>query len=291
MSEITPSSAATGPRGGPAREVPSQGIAHLWPDRKPLIGMVHLLPLPGSPRWAGSMDEVLERARADARALVEGGMDGVLVENFLDAPFFGSDVPAETVGAMARAAAEVVAEVEATSPVPVGVNVLRNDARAALGVALASGASFIRVNVHVGTMWTDQGALEGRAAQTLRARSALGVRVAILADVLVKHATPPPGLTVEAAAADTWSRGLADALVVSGIGTGKETDLDRVVRARAGAPGAPVLVGSGVTPATAARVLGVSDGAIVGTALAREGRAGAGVDPARVRALMRSRGG
>jgi uncharacterized protein len=262
-----------------------QGIGHLWPDRKPLIGMVHLLPLPGSPRWGGSVDEVLARARADAGALVEGGLDGILVENFLDAPFFGEEVPPETVAAMTRAAAVVVA----CSRVPVGVNVLRNDARSALGVAVAVGAAFVRVNVHVGTMWTDQGVLEGRAAMTLRARAALGAQVAILADVLVKHATPPAGLTVEAAAADTWSRGLADALVVSGVGTGRETDLDRVARARAGAPDAPVLVGSGVTPGTVARVLQVADGAIVGSALSRDGRAGLGVDPARVRALVRAR--
>jgi hypothetical protein len=237
------------------------------------------------------MRAVLERARADARALAEAGMDGVLVENFLDAPFFGGAVPPETVAAVTRAAAEVVAELSALSPVPVGVNVLRNDARAALGAAVAAGAVFVRVNVHVGTMWTDQGVLEGRAARTLRARAALGARIALLADVLVKHATPPPGLTVEAAAADTWTRGLADALVVSGAGTGMETDLERVARARAGAPGAPVLVGSGVTPATVARVLERSDGAIVGSALARDGRAGAGVDPGRVSALVRSRGG
>lgn len=291
MSETPPAYAANRASGGLHREALPQGIAHLWPDRKPVIGMVHLLPLPGSPRWGGSMDEVLGRARADARALAEGGMDGVLVENFLDAPFFGAEVPAETVAAMARAVAEVVDQVGAVRPVPVGVNVLRNDARAALGVAATAGAAFIRVNVHVGTMWTDQGALEGQAARTLRTRSALGAQVAILADVMVKHATPPPGLTVEAAAADTWSRGLADALVVSGTGTGKETDLDRVGRARAGAPGAPVLVGSGVTPASVERVLHVSDGAIVGTCLARQGRAGSGVDPDRVSALVRARGG
>ena len=272
-------------QGSPPGEVIPQGIAHVWPGRKPLIGMVHLLPLPGSPRWGGSMDQVLERARTDATALVEGGLDGILVENFLDTPFFGAEVPAETVAAMTRATHEVVA----CASVPVGVNVLRNDARAALGVAAATGAAFVRVNVHVGTMWTDQGALEGQAAHTMRIRSALAARVAILADVLVKHATPPPGLTIEAAAADTWARGLADALVVSGVATGQETDLDRVARARAGAPRAPVLVGSGVTRATLAAVLEVADGAIVGTSLTREARAGSGVDPERVRALVRAR--
>lgn len=265
-------------------EEATQGIHRIWPEGGALIGMVHLLPLPGSPRWRGSMDEVVEGALRDADALVDGGMDGVLVENFLDAPFFADGVPPETVAAMAR----VVASVVASTSAPVGVNVLRNDARAALAVAATTGARYIRVNVHTGTMFTDQGAIAGRAAETLRARAALGADVAILADVLVKHATPPTGLTVAAAAADTWSRGLADALVVSGTGTGQATDLGRVEEARRGAPGAPVLVGSGVTPATVRQVLATGDGAIVGTSLTLEGRAGSGVDRAKVRTLVQA---
>ncbi|HSG48601.1 MAG TPA: BtpA/SgcQ family protein, partial [Longimicrobiales bacterium] len=102
-----------------------QGIHHLWPDRKPLVGMVHLLPLPGSPRWGGTMGAVVDQALADAEALASGGMDGILVENFLDAPFFADRVPPETVAAMARVASAVVA----ASRAPVGINVLRNDAR------------------------------------------------------------------------------------------------------------------------------------------------------------------
>jgi membrane complex biogenesis BtpA family protein len=259
-----------------------RAFARLWPEKHPLIGMVHLLPLPGAPGWKGSMDEVEDRALADARALVDGGMDGVLVENFLDAPFFADTVPPETVAAMARSARSVRASVD----VPVGVNVLRNDARAALAVAVASGAHFIRVNVHTGVMWTDQGIVEGRAADTLRARAALGSEVAILADVLVKHATPPPGVTAETAAADTWYRGLADALVATGTGTGAPTELDTVRAIARGAPEAPVLVGSGVTPETVARVLAQAHGAIVGTALTRGGRAGTGIDSDRVRRLV-----
>lgn len=264
-----------------------QGIAHLWPARKPLVGMVHLLPLPGTPRWSGSMADVEERALLDARLLARGGLDAVLVENFLDAPFFSGAVPAETVAAMGRLVSRVVAEV----PVPVGVNVLRNDARGALGVAAAAGASFIRVNVHTGMAWTDQGAIQGQAADTLRTRSALGLEeVAIFADVLVKHATPPPGLTAETAAADTWSRGLADALVVTGDATGRAADLGQVAAVRRGAADAPVLVGSGVTPSTIKDVLAAADGAIVGSALCRDGRAGAGVDGSRVAALVEAAG-
>jgi membrane complex biogenesis BtpA family protein len=264
----------------------AQGLQAVWPEGKPLIGMVHLLPLPGSPRWGGSMERVLERALTDARHLHEGGMQGILVENFLDAPFYGSVAPPETVAAMSRIVASVCGAVD----VPVGVNVLRNDARAALGVAAATGAAFIRVNVHTGIMWTDQGAIQGSAADTLRARVVLAPDVAILADVLVKHATPPPGLTLEDAAADSWGRGLADGLVVSGSGTGKATELQHVHRVREAVPAAPVLVGSGVRIDAVGEVLAVADGAVVGTALTREDRAGSGVDPERVRRLVEAGG-
>src|SRR5437764_8017935 len=135
----------------------------LFPRRPAIVGMVHLLPLPGSPRWAGSLEEVLRRAVEDARALAEGGVDGVMVENFGDTPFYPEQVPPETVAAMTRAARAVVEAVG----VPVGVNVLRNDAAAALGIAVAVGARFIRVNVHTGAMWTDQGLLQGRAHETI----------------------------------------------------------------------------------------------------------------------------
>jgi len=217
-------------------ESTSQGIRHLWPESKPLIGMVHLLPLPGSPSWAGSMDAVMDRALADATALTRAGLDGVLVENYGDVPFHAGSVPAETVAAMSAVVARVVDAVSA----PVGVNVLRNDARAALGIAAATGARFIRVNVHTGVMWTDQGVIEGRAAETLRARRSLGADVAILADVDVKHATAPPGLAPEDAAADAWHRGLADGLVVSGVATGAPTDPGLAKRVGAAVPDATV---------------------------------------------------
>lgn len=261
---------------------PEQGIGHLWPGIKPLIGMVHLLPLPGSPRWAESMDAVMERALGDAEALAGGGMDGVLIENYCDVPFHADSVPPETVAAMAAVVARIVDSVT----VPVGVNVLRNDARAALGIAAATGAGFIRVNVHTGVMWTDQGVIEGRAAETVRARRSLGMDVAILADVDVKHATAPPGLSPEDAAADAWHRGLADALVVSGVATGAPTDPGLAKRVGAAVPDASVLVGSGVRPDTVAALLDVCGGVIVGTALTVDRRAGTGIDPERVLQLV-----
>lgn len=263
-----------------------QGIESIWRDGPPLIGMIHLLPLPGAPAWGGSMDAVIDRATADADMLTEAGFNAVMVENYSDVPFLRGSVPAETVAAMTAA----VVAVRGTTSLPVGVNVLRNDPLAAVGIAAASGALFVRVNVHTGSMWTDQGLVEGDASLTLRLRARLGARVAILADVHVKHATPPSGAEIGATAADTWYRGLADALIVSGVGTGAPTRSGDLEAVRAAVPEAPVLVGSGVTPQNASRVLGGASGAIVGSAVMAGGVAGSGVELSRARALVEAVG-
>lgn len=228
------------------------------------------------------MEAVLSRARSDARALADGGVDAILVENYGDAPFHPRRVPPETVAALTRAAAIVAEE----SGLPLGVNVLRNDAAAALAVAAAVGARFIRVNVHVGGMFTDQGWLEGRAQDTVRSRQSLAPDVAILADVMVKHATPPPGLTLERAARDAWERGLADGLIVSGAATGEAADMAELERVRSAVSDAPVYAGSGVSADTVRQALAVAAGVIVGSALERDGRAGEPVDVERVRRMV-----
>ena len=255
----------------------------LLPGVCPVIGMLHSPPLPGAPRWQPPFGRVLDQVLADALALQQAGVDALLLENFGDVPFYGERVPPETVAAMAVLAREVHAAVA----LPLGINVLRNDAAAALAIAAATGARFIRVNVHVGSMSTDQGQLTGLAAATLRQRAALRLPIAILADVLVKHAVPPPGVSAAAAARDTWYRGLADALVVTGTATGASADPARIREVRAAVPDAPVLVGSGVNADSAAALLAEADGAIIGSAFERGGRAGAGVDEERARRLLR----
>ncbi|HEX5136603.1 MAG TPA: BtpA/SgcQ family protein [Planctomycetota bacterium] len=254
----------------------------------PVIGVVHLLPLPGSPRYGGSMAEVLRRAVADARAYAKGGADAVIVENYGDAPFFKEGLPAEAVAALAVAAAAVGDAVK----LPFGVNALRNDARAALGVAAAAGAAFLRVNVHAGVTATDQGLVEGRAAETLRVRRLLGADVSILADVHVKHGRQLDAGPIGDAARDLVLRGGADGVIVSGASTGRETDLADLRAVRAALPRAFVLAGSGVRAETVASVLAVADAVIVGTSLKRGGRTEAPVDAARVARFTRAaRGG
>lgn len=263
--------------------------AAFW-KKIPLIGMVHLLPLPGSPRYhpeTSPFEAVLQRARQDALALAEGGIDAIMVENFFDAPFARTHVPPHTIAAMTRAVAGVREAVG--NDLPIGVNVLRNDALAAIAVAHITGARFVRINVFVGAAVTDQGIIEGAAREAVLYRRELGADVALFADVFVKHAAPlgDGSVTLEDAARDAVERGLADALIVSGTATGAATDPDIVRRARGAVGGSvPVLIGSGFDAATAPGLLAAgASGAIVGTSLKREGKVPEPVEVERVRTL------
>ncbi len=243
-----------------------------------VFGMVHLGALPGAPLFS-SMDEVIERAVGDARALRDGGCDGFVVENFGDRPFTRGRVEADTVAAMTR----VIGEIRALVQLPFGVNVLRNDALSALAVAAATGASFIRVNVHTGAMLTDQGIIEGDAYTTLRKRASLAPDVLIFADHLVKHATPLADVDPLQSARDLRLRGLADALIVTGAETGAAADPARLRTLREGIADAPLLLGSGLS-ASNARDFAGADGVIVGTSVKRDGA----VDVHLVQALCRA---
>jgi len=262
-----------------------------------LIGVVHLGPLPGAPRWSAGeraesadstrtaawpLERVLAAAVRDARALTANGCDALVVENFGDVPFHPTNVPSETIAAMALA---VRAVIEIAPRIPVGVNVLRNDARAALGICAATGASFVRVNVHAGAAVTDQGIVEGRAFETLRERARLAPGVAILADAHVKHATPLSRETLAESVADLVHRALCDGVIVSGSATGRPPDAERVRAARSAAGDVPVWIGSGLDERNAATLMEHATGAIVGTSLKEDGRVENPVDPARVRRL------
>jgi membrane complex biogenesis BtpA family protein len=254
----------------------------LFGNKKSVIGMVHLKALPGAPAYGGSIKAVIDAAVADADRLEHGGVDAIMVENFFDAPFFKDRVPPETVAGMTR----VLATLRAATRLPLGVNVLRNDGISALAVAAACECQFVRINVISWAMLADQGIIEGRAAEIARYRKMLGANVLILTDCLTKHAEPLAPMQMEWVALDTWERGGADALIVSGKATGHATDLADVRAARQGAPGAPLLIGSGVTADNVRAFLPLVDGVLVGTWLKVEGRVENPVDESRVRAVV-----
>jgi len=239
-----------------------------------LLGVIHLPPLPGSPRSNGDLGPAEERAFREAHLLKDSGFDGVIIENFGDAPFFPGAVPPITIAAMTACAR---AAREGAKGFFLGVNVLRNDADAALAVAIAAHADMIRVNVHTGARVTDQGIVEGAAHHTMRARRAFAAdRIRVFCDVDVKHSAPLAPRPIEEEAHDLAERGLADAVLVTGSGTGRsasEDDLDAVLRAVS----VPVYVASGVTEESLP-AMRRAHGLIVGSALRASGRAGGPID-------------
>jgi membrane complex biogenesis BtpA family protein len=250
-----------------------------------LIGVVHLPPMPGDPRHDGqtSFDQVMDRARSDAEALARGGVDALLLENYGSTPFAKAETPPHQLAVLCCCARRCVE----TLGLPVGINCLRNDARSAMGIASAVGADFVRINVHTGAYVTDQGLIEGQAHRTLRYRQQLGAtRVAILADILVKHATPLAPLDEGAAARDCIERGLADALIVTGPATGQPVDRGRLERVRRACGNHSLFVGSGLTAESAPLLAPLCDGAIVGTWLKQDGWIDRPVDVERVRCLV-----
>lgn len=254
----------------------------MTPSLPRLVGMVHLLPLPGSPRFGGSIEEVVETAARDATLLTDAGFPALMVENFGDAPFYAESVPPETIAAL-TVGVSVVADIG----VPVGVNVLRNDANGALAIAAATGARFIRVNVLTGLMYTDQGPIVGRAAEVQRNRARLCPDVEVWADVMVKHATPPSGTRADQAVRDTIERGLADAIVISGSGTGAEPDLElaREIK-RAAPPGTRLVAGSGASADNLDSLLEIVDTFIVGTNIKVDGDPNKRPDPLRCKTFV-----
>jgi uncharacterized protein len=253
-------------------------LYQLFKTRRPIIGVVHLLPLPTSPRWGGNLKAVINRAEQEAAALASGGVDGIIVENFFDAPFPKNQVDPAVVSAMTV----VVQRIQNLVTLPIGLNVLRNDAKSAMAIASSVQAQFIRVNVLTGVMATDQGLIEGEAHQLLRYRRELGCDVKILADVLVKHARPlgSPNLTV--AVQDTIERGLADAIILSGWATGSPPNQEDLELASDAANGTPVFIGSGANWENIATLMQAANGVIVSSSLKRHGRIEQPIDPIRV---------
>ncbi|HDN80745.1 MAG TPA: BtpA/SgcQ family protein [Chloroflexi bacterium] len=261
-----------------------KSLRELFGVEKPIIGMIHLWPLPGAPGYTGyGMDFIIERALEDAHALVEGGVNGLIVENMWDLPYFvGDDVPPEEMTAQAVVARKVVEAVD----VPVGINVVHNGGVVTLAIAVASGAKFIRVCLLTGARVWDTGEFDhGCAARLLRKRKELGAEhIKILADVDKKHSVAFPG--IDLATHIEWTEFyLADALIISGKMTGSAPDLEKVKRARE-LSHRPILIGSGATEENIADFLRYADGAIVGTTFKVDGIAENPVDVERVKRFM-----
>ncbi|MFT6816573.1 MAG: membrane complex biogenesis BtpA family protein [Myxococcota bacterium] len=248
------------------------------------LGVIHLQALPGAPLATGSFSDVLSAAMRDADALLEGGVDGLIVENLGDRPYEATTVDASTIAYMTHLAVRLRDRMDQQL---LGINILRNDPIAALSIAAAVQADFIRVNVHTGTMVTDQGIISGRARETVALKRRLGVSTRIAADIAVKHASPLGELNLTQTAKDTALRACADAILVTGSGTGQPIDTALVTTVRNAIPHHPIWAASGVTPQTLPALAPLVDAVVVGTWLHADSRLDQPLDVERVRAMAR----
>jgi len=257
-------------------------ISTLFPLTPAVIGMIHLKPLPGSPDFNGTMSDAVEKALQEADILAAGGVDGIIVENFWDSPFPKEKSDPVTVSGITVCVREIVKAVK----VPVGVNILRNDALSALSVAHVTGAAFIRVNVLTHAMVTDQGIIEGCSYDLSRLKKRLSSSVHVFADVMVKHAYPLAAMDIATVAKDTASRGGADVLIVSGTGTGAPIAIEDARRIKEAVPEVPLASGSGVEPGNIIDLSEYIDLFIVGTYFKKDGKVENPIDPERVSSLV-----
>ncbi|MFP4001924.1 MAG: BtpA/SgcQ family protein [Candidatus Natronoplasma sp.] len=248
---------------------------------KPILGVIHLKTLPGSPKQV-HLEETIEFATEEAKMYVKGGLDGIIVENFGDAPF-KKTVEKMTVASMTQ----VISEIKETIDVPLGVNVLRNDWEAALSISKVLDLDFIRVNVFTGVVAGPEGLLEGRAAELQRFKDLHDIDTAVYADINVKHSKSLSHEDVVGEAIEAADRGNADAVIISGERTGMSVNLEELKNVKKKID-KPVLIGSGLNKENLSELLPHADGAIVGTYFKEEGEITKKISAERVESFMSS---
>jgi len=245
----------------------------LFPERKPLIGMVHLLPLPGSIHYDGNLELIIERAKKDVNNLQSADFDGIIVENFSDIPYPTGDGPLERTVAFTI----ILNEIRRIYNRPLGVNIQFNDFKSEIITAGLCGADFIRVEAFVDSVTTAGGISTACSANLLRLRKEMGFEhVAIFADVHVKEASLIGNTTFEESIKYAESSG-ADAVIVTGKSTGQSTPMDKVLSARNNTS-LEILIGSGFNHRNAKEVMTHVDGVIVGSSIKVGGKVSNPID-------------
>ena len=226
-----------------------------------VIGVVHLKGLPGSPSYDSNLEQIYKLAIKDAQSLKLGGVDSVIIENFGDSPFVKDSISKLTLSHFVN----IVNEIKRNVDIEVGINVLRNDGESALSIADATKSSFVRINILSGTMYTDQGIIEGKANEIIKLKNTLENKIEIYSDVFVKHAVPPPGYTIENQTEELLYRAGADKIIITGDGTGKEIDYDELKKLREIVPEGRLVIGSGINESNIKKYQGIADILIIGT--------------------------
>lgn len=265
----------------PIHQTPSV-LASLFSCPKPVIAMMHLLPLPGRPLYDahGGMRAIVDALRRDLDILQEGGVDGILFCNEGDRPY-----PLRTdIGPIAAQAA-AIGELRSYISVPHGVDMLW-DPLAALAVARAVDAKFVR-EVFTGVYDSDMGLWQPDAAAALDYRHQIGADdIRLFFNIEPEFARPVSPRPIGALAHSVVVSSLADAILISGPMAGASADLGHISEVKAAVPQTPVLANTGVKIETVRQTLAIADGVIVGTGLKQDGYTWNPVDPERVKRFM-----
>jgi membrane complex biogenesis BtpA family protein len=251
-------------------------------DKKTIIGMIHVDPLPGTPRYNYNMPDVIAKAKSEAQTYKEAGIDMLAIENMHDLPF------SRTIGPEITAAMAVIGyEVKNSTGLRCGIQILAAANKEALGAAHAAGLDFVRAEGFVFAHVADEGFIDGCAGEMMRYRHHIGAdNVLVLTDIKKKHSSH--AITADVDIVDTAHAAeffLSDGVVVTGVATGAEASLEEIEQVKA-AVQIPVLVGSGVTIENVERYLAVADAIIIGSYFKYNGRWSQGVDAGRVKGFM-----
>jgi membrane complex biogenesis BtpA family protein len=249
-------------------------------NTKPIIGMVHLKPLPSSPDYAGSIEEIYRAAEADLKALIAGGANAVIIENFGDIPYAPhNDLIAVT------AISSIATRLRALTDMPMGINIQFNDYPAEWAVAYCTNMDFIRVECFAESRVGPNGEFRACGPDLMRLKGRFPKDIALLCDVQVKHTFPlvdqPVDFTIESIV-----EGGGDALICTGITTGKSPDISDVEEMKRMSDGLPVIVGSGVNARTIRDFMKVADGAIIGSSFKKDGKVLNPIEEKRVAEVM-----
>jgi membrane complex biogenesis BtpA family protein len=258
-------------------------MTSLFESSRPVIGVIHVGALPGTPRGSRSVAELVRQAKDEARVYRESGVDGVIIENMHDVPYLKGEVGPEIVAAMTAIGVEVKAE----GGLPVGIQILAGANIEAMAVAHAAGLDFIRAEGYAYAHVADEGIIEASAAKLLRYRKMIGAeRVQVWTDVKKKHSAHAITADVSLGQpAETVEFMGADCVIVTGSVTGEAPKVDDVKETKSYCH-LPVFLGSGISESNIEQFYNQADGFIVGTYFKVDSLWSNTVDPARVRQFI-----
>jgi len=251
--------------------------------RKPIIGMIHVKALPGTPDYDYDVKSIIDKAKREAGIYMDAGIDAVIIENMHDVPYLKRNVGPEITSLMSI----IGYEIKNSFSIPCGIQILAGANKDAIAAAHSAGLDFIRAEGFVYAHVADEGIMESDAGELLRYRKMIGAeKVLIFTDIKKKHSSHSITSDVDIVeTAHTAEFFKSDGVVITGVATGKETDVDDVKNVKQNA-NIPVLIGSGLTVNNIENYFAFADGFIIGSHFKKDGFWKNEIDAKRVQRFM-----